>query len=577
VSRLLRRAGGAVASVPDLPDRSIVQSHSRATLAAAVLALAVIPARPLEAQEVPAASSARQSYEVGGELESYLRSLQALGDVPVHPWSLRGFSPVELERLSVVDSAHVWSTRFDLAPRERPRFEAWLAPARVGTRINSGFAFSSNDGAVWAGRGLTASLQAGAGLRWGPLTVTVAPLVFWTENRAFPLMPNGREGDAAFGDGIYPLVVDRPRRFGDGSYARIDAGDSEIRLDAFGASVGFSNVHEWWGPAQRFPFLLGTNAAGFPHVFAGTSRPANLWLVKAHARVLWGRLEQSEYFEPVGITRPRRFVTGLLAVVQPRGLENLELGLARFIHAPWPDEGLPNRYITRAFEGILKTSISPVDDPISGDERSSDGENQLGSVFGRFVVPGSGFEIYGEFAREDHPWDMRYLLLNPDEQASLTVGARKSWRRGPSGLVVVRGESINFQENSVSRTRGGRAFYGHASGSNQGHTQRGQLLGADVGVGSAAGAFLGLDLVGRDGRWTLDWQRIVRQEEEIAMPEEGGSRDALDVEHSIGVERLLFTRRLDITAGLSWTYDFNRDFDRDRQNLSVAISVAARR
>ena len=83
----------------------------------------------------------------------------------------------------------------------------------------------------------------------------------------FPLLANGQSGDAAFGDGLYATVVDRPQRFGDGAYARVDAGQSQVRLDLLGAAVGFSNAHEWWGPAQRYPFLLGTNAAGFPHVF----------------------------------------------------------------------------------------------------------------------------------------------------------------------------------------------------------------------------------------------------------------------------------------------------------------------
>jgi len=510
---------------------------------------------------------------VGGELEGYARSLQALGVVPVHPWSLRGFSPVEIDRLFTTDSAHPWSQRVDLGARPRQRLEVWIAPSRAALRYNSGFPFGSNDGAVWAGRGATASAQVGAGLRWGPLTVVAAPLVFWTQNADFPLYPSGRDGVAAYADPLYAGAVDRPQRFGDRSFARVDAGDSEIRLDAFGASVGFSNRHEWWGPAQRFPFLLGTNAAGFPHAFAGTSRPANLWLLRAHARVLWGRLEQSDYFVATGINRPGRFVTGLLLAVQPRGLENLELGAARFIHAPWPDEGLPGRYVGRAFEGIFKRSLPETHPSIPTDSRSRDGENQLAAVFGRLTVPGTGFEIYGEFGREDHPWDLRYLLLNPDEQASLTVGFRKSWRRGGERMVALRGESINFQESAVSRGRGGAVFYAHGSGSDQGHTQMGQLLGADVGVGSAAGAMLGVDLYRPDGRWSAEWTRIVRRELPGLGPDGTANPRALDVLHTLGVERLLFRGALELSAGVAAGYDFNRDFGGDRSNVSVTFSV----
>ena len=550
-----------------------MRPHSRTTLAAALVAAAALPPRPVVAQATTGAPAARPSYEVGGELENYLRSLQALGDVPVLPWSLRGFSPVQLDRLLSTDSLHPWSARFDLAPRPRRRAEGWASPIRLRVGYNSTFPYGSNDGAVWAGRGLTTAVQAGAGLRWGPLTVIAAPIVFWTENRSFPLLANAREGRTSYGDGLYPGLIDRPQRFGDASYARVDAGDSEIRLDVAGVSAGFSNAHEWWGPAQRFPFLLGNNAAGFPHVFVGTSVPANLWLARVSTRILWGRLEQSEYFEPTGITRPGRFATGLIVTAQPRGLENLEIGAARFIHAPWPDEGLPNRYLTRAFEGIFKRTLPRVDNPIPVDERSQDGENQLASAFARLVVPGAGFEMYGEFAREDHPWDLRYLLLNPDEQSSLTVGFRKSWGRADR-MVVLRGESINFEEGSVSRVRGANVFYVHSAGSNQGHTQRGQLLGADVGVGSAAGAVLGMDWLDARGRWSAEWSRIVRQERPGERPEEERAARALDVLHALSVERLLFGGRFDVSAGITGAYNFNRQFADDRANVSVALSVA---
>jgi hypothetical protein len=330
---------------------------------------------------------------------------------------------------------------------------------------------------------VTASASVGAALRWGPLSVTIDPIVFWAQNQSFPLLANGRTGPDAYGDGIFPTAVDRPQRFGDEAYSRVDPGQSSVRLDALGMSLGFSTANLWWGPAQEYPFLLGTNAAGFPHVFVGTSRPANLWLLKAHTQIIWGQLEQSDYFVPVGIERRRRFATGLILAVTPRGLDNLELGAARFFHAPWPDEGLPGRYIGRPFEGLIKKNLPDVDHPIPQDQRSQDGENQLASVFARLVFPGTGFEAYAEFGREDHPWDIRYILLSPDEQSALTLGFRKTWRRGvdSTSLVTLRGESIDFRQTLIDFKRGGRAIYVHANGSNQGHTQRGQLLGADVG------------------------------------------------------------------------------------------------
>ncbi|HEY0970509.1 MAG TPA: capsule assembly Wzi family protein [Gemmatimonadales bacterium] len=523
-----------------------------------------------------------QETSAGSEMEEYLRSLQLLDTAARQPWSLRAFSPVQVDAMDPGASRHPWAHRFafgrdSAAPAElrvvRPRAQVWY---------NSTFPVGINDGAVWAGRGATGAVEGGAALRWGPLTAIVAPVAFWSQNASYPIIDNGREGPTQWGDGQWWGGVDYPQRFGDDSYARVDLGQTQLRIDSYGVALGASNAHEWWGPAQKYPFLLGNNAAGFPHLFLGTSRPVNLWIARLHGRVLWGRLEQSGYWEPLSdVMRDSRFATGLAFVVQPRGLEQVELGAARFFHAPWPDEGMPGRYIWRPFEGMLKKSIDTVDDHISTDDRSIDGENQLASAFVRVSFPGSGFEIYGELGKEDHAWDMRSLLVSPDEQSSLTLGFRKAWRRQNDRMLVLRGEAINFQQGSIDRAywegRGGAPIYLHGAGSNQGHTQRGQLLGAAVGVSSSAGAFLAVDSFDPSGRWTVEWSRIVRQElvrGDVQYPPEPAMTNASDVVHSLGVERLLFRGPFDLLAGVTGSYNLNRNFEDDRTNLNLRLSVA---
>ena len=52
----------------------------------------------------------RSEVFAGGELETYLRDLQLIGAVPLYPWSIRSFSPGELDRLFPVDSiSHPWT------------------------------------------------------------------------------------------------------------------------------------------------------------------------------------------------------------------------------------------------------------------------------------------------------------------------------------------------------------------------------------------------------------------------------------------------------------------------------------
>ena len=544
------------------------------------LALLSVSAPILPAQARPALDG-RDEYFAGSELESYLRTLQTLGLAPAYPWSLRQFSQREIDRLMpAATAAHPWAGRYDFSHARRSRaYVRWLRP-QVGARFNSAFPWGLNDGAVWAGRGATAWASGGFAARWGVVSLVVDPIAFSAQNANFRIMDNGRPGAQRFGDGLFAGAVDYPQRFGDRPYTRLDPGESSLRVDYAGAAVGVATSHEWWGPSQRFPYLLGTNAAGFPHAFVGTARPANLWLATLHGRLLWGRLDQSPYFQAAGpdsfLTRPRRFATGLALALQPRGIGGFELGGARFFHAPWPDSGLPGRYISRSFEGLLKSRLRKSAGTIPTDDRSLDGENQLASVFARFTVPSYGFEMYGELGREDHAWDGRDLMLAPDQYSSVGFGFAKAWGRQGGRLTRLRGESIDFQQRAIDKFRGGRPTYIHGAGSNQGHTQRGQILGAGVGVSSAAGAFLTLDRLDASGRWTLEWGRIVRQDRSALAPDVEAERRALDVVHSLTAERLMFWRGLDVLGGVSAAYDFNRDFAGDRTNLSAHVSLTGR-
>jgi hypothetical protein len=545
--------------------------HHRALRTLTAVALAALPASAL-AQPSHPVSPWWAEYAVGDELERYLRSLQALGDVAVHPWSVRGFGPQELERLHPTSAVHPWAGA--VAPPDSAR-RAYVRLVRPEVRgwYNSAFAHGSNDGVVWAGRGFTGSISAGVAARYGPLSVAVRPIAFRSENREFALAWNGLEGIGRFGDAGFPSSVDRPQRFGTEAYARVDAGESTVRLDLGHLAIGASTAAQWWGPAQEFPFLLGNNAGGFPHAFVGTARPADLWIARVHGRIVYGRLEQSEYFVPQRETvRARRFATGLTLVATPRGVPNLELGVARFFHVPWPDSGFSGRYFTRPFEGILKGGLDEIG--ADADARALASANQLASVFARLVLPGTGFEAYTEIGREDHAWDLRHLILSPDENASFTFGFRQTARRAAGrGLAVVRGEVIAYGHGQADRVKGGGAIYLHASGADQGHTLRGQLLGADVGVGSGGAHVLGVDLYDRRGRTTAEWRRVVRRER-LAFDAGGApNTEARDVVHTLTAERLLLGRRGELSAALDLSYNLNRHFAEDRTNVGVRLSL----
>ncbi|HET7321129.1 MAG TPA: capsule assembly Wzi family protein [Longimicrobiaceae bacterium] len=532
-------------------------------VAALLLLLCACIAPAASAQSVPL--EVRAEILPGSELESYLRLLQTVGEVPLHPWGVRGFSPAEVDRLLPADSVqHPWKSHYQLSRGESPPHLAWVRP-RAQIYYNSAFPYGVNDGPVWAGRGLTTALSAGFAARYGPLSLTVIPTLFRAQNASFPLAPTGLEGRLRFADAWNPTFIDHPQRFGDGAYTRLDPGQSTLRLDAGGLALGVSTANQVWGPAMEFPLILGTNAPGFPHAFLGTAHPLDLWVGHLYGRMVWGRLDQSDYSPMTGVDS-RRFMAGFAASFTPRGVPGLELGVTRFFHMGWGEEGPDADDFLKPLQTLFKGGIG-------GRGDNSDAANQLISVFGRWVFPHSGFEAYGEFAREDHNWDLRDFILEPDHDSAYLIGLRKAWLRGPDRMVAFRAELANGEISHLFRVREQAPFYRHSK-LRQGHTQLGQILGSPA-VYGGAGAVVGLDLYRPDGRWSLTWSRVVNGYGGAFWQAGITNLQAADVSQSLGAEALFFSGPFDVTAGLTGVYEMNRHLvtRNDQFNLNARLGL----
>ncbi len=502
----------------------------------------------------------RSEVFVGSEIEDYLRVLQVAGEVPLHPWTIRAFSPRELDRLLFAGTDHPWAARYALRPDTAGGLRFDLVRPAARTIYNSAFPYGANDGAVWAGRGLTTAVQAGFSARYGPLSLTVAPIVFRAENDGFPLAPNGLNGRLAYADPLRPRNIDLPQQFGADPYFRVDPGQSTLRADLFGVTAGVSTANQQWGPATDHPFLLGDNAAGFLHAFLGSSAPVNVGLGRLHGRAVWGRLEDSGY-SAAAADSTLRFMVGAIGTFMPRGIPGLELGLARFYHLPWPGDGIPLDYVLRPFDAVFKVRLSER----NGDE-GNDPDNQLASVFARWVFPRSGVEVYGEFGREDHNWDLRDLLLEPDQHSAYMVGFQKVWRQAEgTRYTTLRGEVLNSQVSHLIFVRQQAPLYIHRR---HGHTHRGQVLGSPAAYGGA-GSFMAVDHYHGAGRWTATWLRAVSDPGIRWQPYE------LDVTHALGVEGLFFRGRWEVTAGVDYVYQFNRNLGDDARNYNARLGVRA--
>jgi hypothetical protein len=521
-------------------------------------------------------SGAGNAHEVfvGTETETYLRYVD-LTDTSSHQgWMIRPLSPGQIDQLSHALGNEPWAARLAGFAKDSGVLEFRLLSPNTSARYNSQFPYGSNDGAIWAGRGLSTSSQLGFFARVGPLSLTLAPIVFRAENTAFPLAPSTLPcacGDPAGG-------VDRPQRFGAQPYQRLDPGQSSLRIDALGVSAGFSTANEGWGPSIEYPYIIGNNAPGFPHLFVGSENPFPIFIGQAHVRVIYGRLDQSTYSPVTGSKfyssqlEPGRvrFASGLAITFQPRGFDGLEIGGARFIHSVWPQSGIPPSYFRKPLQAFLKKSLPGIDQQLAGTD------NQEASAFARWAFRESGLEVYGEYGREDNSYDLRDLVQEPDHQRAYSLGLAKVFGKQSAQFNVLRVELINFQLPPLATTgRGEGSIYVH-SPLLQGHTNRGQLLGADVGVDAASGSTVRWDHYSSGGRWAIFWRRNVRGETSDPSLSAPGVPQISDVLHAFGFERLTFTRHFDLTTALTAMRDLSRNFSNSRFNANAVVAITLR-
>jgi hypothetical protein len=539
-------------------------------LAATALSPLILIAQPTAPREAP------QHIMVGSSDEDYLRYLQISGLAGLYPWSLREFSQPELARMAVVRGSHPWSGKGDYTDPPA-RFSFTILPVNAVLRYNTAFPYGSNDGAVWAGRGLTSALDLGFAFRVGALSGTFNPIAFSAENSAFQLQANGTTNQ--FADPLFPLNVDRPQRFGSRAYSRVDPGESTLRLDVFGVAAGISTANMGWGPMENYPYILGGNAPGFPHAFLGTSAPVPVWIGRVHGRLIWGELEQSAYSPVTGTshyssmveTGTKRFASGVVGVFQPRGMDGLELGAARFFHSVWPKEGIPRSYFSKPFEALFKGGLTGSAAFGAGVDPGV-GDNELASVFARWAFPKNGFEAYGEYGREDHSWNRRDLIQEPDHSRTYGLGIRKVLSADSMHLTAFRAEMINYELPTLARNRGEGGIYIH-SVLLQGHTNRGQPLGSDTGVGSGGGSVIAWDRYDARGSTSIGWTRTIREQNGSFYSTGVSNPRATDVQNALTLARVRYLRNAELTTGATLVREFNRDFQRDAWNMNLLVGV----
>jgi hypothetical protein len=501
-------------------------------------------------------AAAQVSLDLGGALladadeQRYLRLLALVDSSVVAPVVLQPFGRrAERDaRRSAAQAMHPWRAHFSAFTADRPTGFEWSV-----LRPDAQFVFLSDrpqhrkDGVLWTGRGSTVAVQGGARAQWRWLRAQLAPVAFAAQNADFAVIPNGSTDP--YRDARFPANIDLPQRFGDGGYSRVDWGDSFVEAETLGLLAGFSNARIQWGPASEYPLVLGTGGGGFAHAHLGSAAPLPSPLGAVQVRWVVGRLEQSSH-SPVQTGQTARFVVAFFGSFSPRFAPGIEIGASRLINGPWPEGGLSLSSLARPFEDIVNDNAGPV---------NQNPDNGFASAFIRIAPQGSGLEAYAELSRDDFSGDSRQLLLEPDDLAQYTIGVSRAQQRG-SRLTAIRVELTNGEVAHHDRPSRGLQNpsppYIH-SGTNQGLTNRGQLLGSFGTYGGAA-ATVSWEAFDAGGRRRFSLERVLLHDW-LRTGDVIGGTPAGEVRYSLRAERLQFRAGADVTLSAGVHYTINRN------------------
>ena len=443
---------------------------------------------------------------------------------------------------------------------------------RLETFWNSEIPHSLNDGSLWAGRGMNATVSGGVIGSYGRLRFMIAPRLNVSQNKPFAILPSGRADRSGFASPWRSGTrsADMPLRFGQERYATIDPGETLLESGAGPVAFGATSAAAWWGPGIRNALLMSDNAGGIPQVYLRTARPLSTRLGEIEGVWLLGQLMESPFFDRDAGNDSRSLNAAAISL-RVAADTGLRLGLARSVYAVSRLGRLPSH----AGDVFLRwLQPSPRDSAIGT-------WDQITSLFAKWTLPEAGLAAHFEWAKLTIPRSLRDLMVNPQEAQGYTVGLE--WAKPLSGITTLRVQSEFSSLEQTPMQLGGEATTFYTSEVvPQGYTMRGQSIGAAIGPGGSS-QFLGATLF--RGRFELGASvgRIRWEEDSYYRPPSSGrnSYHGHDVSIFAGLSAAADwrwgrvelsatrTRRMNYLFQTSNPFFFDGDFDVHNNSLSI--------
>ncbi len=436
------------------------------------------------------------------QIVDYLRTSQLIGDLD-SDFSFT-LTPLDIQN----NSLKIDSTLFDskeYAPTILNFFkgkgELKILPIDYNIEFNSHHPYNRNNGSMIPNRGYQQIISGGVYAKIGPLSIQLKPEHLFSQNKDF-------EGFGEGPNGHYPAIwveryqvwnrIDMPERFGEKQHNENLIGQSSVRLNFIGLSLGLSNENIWWGPSIRNSIMMSNHAKGFKHITFNTIKPIKTVIGNFEWQLISGRLESSGFKPPdvdgkySGLTLyiPKinqraetddwRYLQGLSITYSPKWISGLSLGFIRWVQMygslveggyPWL-KGKPTWF--PVFRNLFRKN-----DLYEDYEAQT---NQAAGVFLRWLWKDSKAEIYAEFHHNDSKYNIRDFLLDSDHSRAVTVGLQKVFEISNDNYLFS-WEWTQMEQTASRLLRNAGSWYVH-NWTFDGYTNEGEVLGASIGPGS---------------------------------------------------------------------------------------------
>lgn len=452
-----------------------------------------------------------QTIPVGDHQEEQIRLLQLMHGSDLSSFTNRPVWQEVYNRHMKLESGEFgdgwWNRPVESYQTELPYgFLAGVYNPSIQITANSQVPYGENNAAAWYGRGFSSELQGGLWLTSDYITITFRPHLIRHGNNDFVVprfIPEDEEGKPLYVSEAIGDIIDRPFRFGPDSYTTRDWGHSSVRAHAGPFEAGYSTEPLWWGANARYPLMMSNNAPGMPHWFTGTREPARIPYVGAFEfRWMFGRPSDSDYFDRDEMFMRDRFFNAINISFSPQWIPNLHIGHSRAFHTYIDEE-----------DGVSMSEIFAVFEPYHLErqlENHDDGvlpaRNELRSYYARWVWPDANMEIFAEFLRDGVMWDSRDAMMEPRHHAGYAFGFQKLFRAPLARMYKAHVEFTNLTPSFLQEVRPQTYIYSNEQ-IPQGHTNRGQLLGAAIGPGSNS-QYFALDAYTENGQFGLYLRRL---------------------------------------------------------------------